>query len=165
MTTQRRKMFWVDRLLNQDVASDGEVHLDLITGESIAGVLTDLTLIRTILCLDIHYSLHDAGEGYQNWNMGIFVQSREAAAANIAPDPNVAADHPQAGWVFRCGGVIHGFAADQPAAAVRTVERDIRAMRKLNRGVLSMILNNDPATGVASSIRFTGIVRCLYKMP
>jgi len=161
----KRSTFWVDTLLTKVIASSGSVHVSLIENESAPSVLSDLTLIRTIICVDLHYTVHDSGEGFQVWNMGIFVQSREAAAALITPDPDVAADHPMGGWVFRCGGSLHGFAADQPAVDVRHLERDIRAMRKLQRGVLSLVVSNDAGTGAASSISMTGIIRCLYKMP
>ena len=159
----QRKTVWIDTLHNPVIASGG-VHADTLiaaptsTDQRIAG----MTLIRTIICHDYSYAVHDSGEGSQIIDVGIGVTSQEAFASTILPDPNNAIDHPTRGWVYRCRHKIHGFAADQAAVDVRSVYRDIRSKRKIDNGELYIHIVNSALSGAASSIQVIGITRCLF---
>jgi len=121
------------------------------------------TCIRTIIGLDVAYSVHDAGEGSHNWWMGIGVASQEAFAAGAVADPFNATDHPVRGWLFRSGGRVFGFAADQPAVYSHRIEKDIRAMRKLDNGEMFVEFQNTLNEGAATTIHFDGFIRQYWK--
>ncbi len=152
---------WVDSLHNITVASGGKSELTLMF-ELLTARSDRLTLLRTILCHDYSYTVHDAGEGTQTVDVGIGVTSDEAFNAGVLPDPETASEHPTRGWVYRCRHRLHGFAADQAAVDVRTVNRDLRSKRVIQNGELFLSITNQNDTGAAASIQVTGITRCLF---
>ncbi len=163
MTTPKRRLFWVDTLHANEVASAGQTTINLVGSFDMEQTrLATLTVMRIIVCHDYHYTVHDAGEGSLTLDVGIGISSQEAFAAGILADPATTQDFPIRGWLYRCRHVLHGFAADQPAVDVRSVNKDLRARRKLDNGVLHLILDNTPASGVASTARITGITRVLF---
>jgi len=154
---------WVDSLLDFDIASGGQGVANL------AGTITfneqrmgGMTLMRTIVGIDLAYTVHDSGEGSQMVDLGIAFASREAAQAAVLPDPSTVTDFPPRGWVFRYRCRLFGFAADQPAVFTRRVDRDIRARRKMDNGEAVIIIDNTAIEGVATAIRITGLIRMLY---
>jgi len=157
------RMLWVDTVINNDTPSGGQSAIDLagqFTGEETR--LTQMTLMRTIIRMDLAYTVHDAGEGSQRLSFGIGIESQEAFAAAIHPDPQIRGDFPVRGWVYRGIWRVFGFAADQPAVDVVRVDLDIRARRKLENGVSFIVMDNTPLEGVASAIRELGIIRQLW---
>jgi len=158
-----RKSVWVDTLHAVSVANGGQVLVSL-TGSLTATTtrMGGITLIRTIICHDYSYTIHDSGEGGQILDIGVGVASQEAFASGIVPDPNVATDFPQRGWVYRCRHKLHGFDADQAAVDVRSVFRDIRSKRKIENGELYIIFDNASASGASAAVEIIGITRCLF---
>ncbi len=163
MTTRRRQSMWIDSLHEFDVASGARSERSLLaTFTEFQTRLQGMTLARVILCHDYSYTVHDSGEGSQVVTVGIGLASQEAFAATTLPDPEADADFPQRGWVYRCRHVLHGFAADQPAVDVRSVYRDLRAMRKVDNSELFISVVNTNKSGTTSAINVVGIVRCLF---
>jgi len=159
----RRKSIWVDTLHSQDTSNSGFSLVSLMASLDLDEIRTGgLTLVRTIICHEYAYSVHDAGEGSQNLDVGVAVTNQESFLDGSVPDPDVQTDMPSRGWVYRCRHRLHGFAADQPAVDVRAVYRDIRASRKIENGVVYLHLRNNAADGVAATVRTTGITRCLF---
>ena len=157
------RMLWVDTLVNQSTANNGQNAQDLtVNFTSEQTRLAQMTLMRTILRLDIAYTVHDAGEGSQRVTIGLGIESQEAFAAGVHPDPAAIGDFPTRGWVYRAQWRVFGFAADQPAVDVARVDVDLRSRRKLENGLSFIIEQNQPQEGVASSIQVTGIVRQLW---
>jgi len=157
------RMLWIDTLVNSDVASNGQEAVDLtvdFTSEETR--LAQLTLMRSILRIDIAYTVHDSGEGSQRLSLGLGVESQEAFAAGVHPDPNVAGDFPARGWVYRGSWRVFGFAADQPAVNVARVDLDMRSRRKLENGLSFAVMDNTPMEGVAAVVRVTGWIRQLW---
>ena len=161
----RRRSLWVDTVFQISVSTNSEQVQDLM-GSLIETEtrLSQLTLVRTIIGIDIAYSVHDAGEGSQHGAVGIFVAGREAILAGVAslPHPDVQGDYPATPWVWRARYRIFGFAADQPAVFVRRVDLDIRAQRKMANGELVLVMANNAAEGQTSTLLFSGLVRCLF---
>ena len=157
----RRTTQWVDTLLNTGVASGGKSETTLLATASVQDTRT-WTLVRTILCMTLSYTVHDAGEGSQTVDIGILTAAQEAFAAGILADPEAAGDFPQRGWVYRCRYRVFGFAADQAAVDRILIERDIRSQRKIEREELILSISNSANIGAASAITVTGIVRCLF---
>ena len=164
MTTRRRQTLWVDTLHEFGIGSGTAVNVSLM-GPLIPAESRNygMTLIRTIICHDYHYTVHDSGEGHQVLDIGIAVAEQDAFSALALPDVGAAlAEYPTRGWIYRCRHSLQGFAADQPAVDVRSVYRDIRAMRKLDNGLVYLQAQNAPGSGAASSVNVMGITRCLY---
>ena len=154
---------WIDTIINPAVASGGTLLQSLMTGVSAAETrLSQMTLLRTIIGLDISHTVHDSGEGSQLADVGIAVASQEAFLLGSVSDPGTSGEHPTRGWVWRSRYRIWGFAADQPTIFTRRIDLDIRAMRKLENGESFMRMDNAPSEGVAGSISFTGIIRQLW---
>jgi len=159
--TARRETLWVDTLFDETIASGGKAEQTLMPIGIPDLRYSGVTLLRTILCHDYSYAVHDSGEGTQILDVGIAVSSQEAFNAAALPDPEVRSDHPQRGWVYRCRHRLIGYAADQAAADVRSVYRDLRGKRKLYNGQLYVSFTNTAGTGVASSLSVVGIIRSL----
>jgi len=157
------RTFWEDTLINLDVAASAQGAVTLVGSFSNEELrLSSLTLMRTIIGLDCAYVVHDAGEGSHLVDIAIGVESQEAFAAGVHPDPNVGTDHPVRGWVFRARGRIFGFAADQPTIYTWRIDRDLRGRRKLDNGESFLVMNNSTIEGTSASIKLTGLVRQLW---
>jgi hypothetical protein len=162
---ERRRSLWVDTVFLVLVATGTQSYVDLMGSLLETETrLSRLTLVRTIIGIDIANNVHDSGEGSQQAGMGVFVISREAALAGVAslPHPNVAADFPTLPWVYRAFYRIFGFAADDPTIFTRRVDLDIRSQRKVDNGELGIVLSNDAFEGATALVSFTGIIRCLF---
>ena len=156
---------WVDHLMNTDIASAGQLLESLMTGASSTQTRFDrMTLLRTIIGIDIGYTVHDAGEGSQRVECGIGITSQEAFAAGSVPDPETESDFPTKPWVWRARYRIFGFAADQPTIFTRRVDLDIRAKRVLDNGEPFLVVDNSAIEGVSSSVRLVGLIRTLWSV-
>ena len=145
------------------VGSGGQTGISLMTGVSATQTRFDqMTLLRTIVGLDVGSAVHDSGEGSQLASLGTGVMSQEAFAGGAFPDPQVATDFPTRGWVWRAQYRVYGFAADQPAVFTRRIDLDIRAQRKLENGESFLVMNNGTEEGVAVTLLFIGLVRQLW---
>ena len=127
--------------------------------------LGQLTLLRTILGLDIGASVHDQGEGSQRLAIGLGIASQEAFAAGVLPDPNQDSDFPPRGWIWRAAYRVYGFAADQPAIDRQRVDMDLRSRRKLENGISYLVADNIDVEGSGGSVRIVGRIRQLWLVP
>jgi len=154
---------WIDTDVNLLAASGAQASDSLMTGVSATQTRFDqMTLLRTIVGIDIAYTVHDSGEGSQIVSIGTGIMSQEAFAASAFSDPETDTDFPTRGWVWRARYRIFGFAADQPAVFTRRVDLDLRSQRKLENGESFVIMTNTANEGVASSVRITGLIRQLW---
>ena len=154
---------WLDKRLNNDVASGGpQLSVSLARVDPTVQPRPRMTLTRTIIGLDLAYTVHDSGEGSQLVELGIGIGSLEAFASSIFPDPSVETDFPTRGWVWRMGYRVFGFAADQPTIFTRRIDLDIRSQRKLDNGEAYLVVDNNALEGVASPVRVNGYIRQLW---
>ena len=121
-----------------------------------------MTLMRTIIGIDIAHLVHDSGEGSQDVTLGIGVTSQEAFAAGILPDPNQETEHPTRGWVWRYRCRTYGFAADQAAVYNHRVDKDVRSRRKLENGECYINIFNTADQGSTGTINVIGLIRQLW---
>ncbi len=121
-----------------------------------------MTLLRTIVGLDLAYTVHDSGEGSQQVALGFGVESQEAFSTGVHPDPETRGDFPTRGWVYRGMWRVFGFAAGQADVHVRRVDLDLRSRRKLDNGVSFIIGSNFNLEGATGSVKVLGIVRQLW---
>ena len=155
--------FWIDTLVNETIAVASEAVVSLITGIGSAQSRGDqMTLLRTILGIDIAAAVHDSGEGSSIVTYGIGVTSQEAFAAGIVPDPEVQTDFPTRGWVIREQYRVFSFEAGVADVHVRRIEKDIRARRKLENGESYIVIENTGLDGAPQPIIFLGLVRQLW---
>ena len=161
----RRQTVWFDTLHDNTIGSSGVLNETLLTGMSnIVQRTQGMTLLRTIICHDYSYAIHDSGEGSQVLDVGIQLATQEAFAAGVLPDVEDDSEFPNRGWIYRCRHKLHGFAADQPMVDVRTVYRDLRSQRKLENAELIITFKNTVDSGAASSVQIVGITRCLFAL-
>jgi len=156
---------WIDTLIGINQGTGGTNFQTLMGGFTAPQTrLTGMTLLRTIIGLDVAYVVHDAGEGSQDVAIGIALGETDQIAAGFGslPNPEVATDFPRLPWVWRARYRIFGFAADQPTVFTRRIDLDIRAQRKLENAIAYLITTNTAREGVASSVAVSGFVRQLW---
>ena len=154
---------WIDSHLALTVGSGGTNNASLMTGFTAVDTrLQRMTLMRTLIGLDVAYTVHDSGEGSQKVSLGIAMADQDAFAAGTLPDPAVATEFPRLPWVWRNQYRIFGFAADQPTIFTRRLDLDIRSRRKLDNGIMFINMRNAVQEGVASAVEVTGIIRQLW---
>ena len=117
------------------------------------------TVVRLVVRLKL--TTDDVGQnslGYQLVDLGIGVCSAEAFVDDSVPDVQVASDVPQLGWMFRTRvAVIHeqtNVIWDFPL-----IREDLRASRKVDRGVCYLTAFNTAVQGAPFSVRVVGIIR------
>ena len=155
----RRRRAWADELYTGDVmANNGEIRRDLLVGLSAADTKTSVRIIGDLtfygvptLETEFHAAVH----------VVIGVASREAFDLGTLPDADNQADYPTQGWLYAAtrlcmqsasGG---GLWREQPR-----FQFDLRASRKIDRGVLYLTTLNKGITGSAA-IEVVGRVRTL----
>ena len=154
---------WIDTLIGLQAASNGSDLISLMTGTSSGeSRFNQMTLLRTIVGIDIARSVHDSGEGSEVVSVAIGIGSQEAFAANTLPDPQTSTDFPTKGWIWRARYRSWGFGVNQPEIFVRRVDLDLRSMRKLENGEAYFTVFNTPQEGTAGQIDVTGLVRQLW---
>ncbi len=158
------RTLWVDSAFQIGVGNGGTHLQNMLTGVTAdMGRLARMTLTRTIIGLDVAYTVHDAGEGSQLVSLGCAIQSQDSFGdAAATPDPSDQGSYPTLPWVWRAAFRVYGFAADQQAVFNRRIDLDIGAQRKLANGVSFMRIENKAQEGVASTITVTGFVRQLW---
>ena len=154
---------WLDTLIDQQVGTGGQDTQGLMGTHAPATLrLSGLTLLRTIIGIDVAHLIHDSGEGSQDVTMGIGVASQEAFVASAIPDPNQTDDYPPRGWIWRARYRTYGFAADQAAVFNQRIDKDIRSRRKLDNGECYFVTNNSADQGTTGTINVIGLIRQLW---
>ena len=157
------KTLWIDTLVDEDITAGTASTISLMTGVSSVQTRFDaMTLLRTIIGIDLAYLIHDAGEGSHSIDLGIGVTSQDAFTAGGFPDVRTATDFPTRGWVYRARYRVFGFAADQPAVYSARVDRDIRSRRKLDNGECYLTMNATLLEGAATAMNVIGLIRQLW---
>ncbi len=155
-----RPGFWIDSVVSMTLVAGVQVNIDMMGVASFSESRRGWTLVRTIIGLDVAYAVHDSGEGSHLVSLGIGIASTEALSSGTGiAEPDVPAEHPQAGWLYRAQYRIFGFAADQPAVYSARIDKDIRAKRKLGNGLSIFSGNSSILEGAASTLRVNGIIR------
>ena len=156
---------WIDTSAALLMAAAGIDFKSLMTGVSLTQTRFDqMTLLRTVIGIDIGRLVHDSGEGSELISIGIGVASQESFAAVVLPDPDVDTDFPTRGWIWCARYRTYGFAADQPAVYNTRVDLDLRSQRKLENGEAYIIGTNELVNGVTSAVQVTGLIRQLWQV-
>ena len=157
------RMLWIDTVVSQAVASGGSAFVSLMTGVTAAETrLSQMTLMRTILRMDIAATVHDSGEGSVIIDYGIGIVNQASFTAANVPAPSGAAEFPIRGWIVRSRGRVFGFAADQPVVYVWAVDQDLRSRRKLENGEAYIRWDSNALEGAGVAVTIVGIIRQLW---
>jgi len=157
-----RNRAWADRRFAGEVVAAAAVQAyDLL---SVAPTVDTLTAIRIIGDLTFQYTVSvTITDSLSSVDVGIGVTSAEAFAAGgtSLPSPTAQDQYPPRGWLYAATlpvwekaestGVIHHAARFQ---------FDLRAMRKIDKGVLFMVIEQNNVT-VGGSMQLTGRTRVL----
>ena len=157
------KYFWLDTLLANDVSSAAQGLFTLMTGPTAIQTRGDqLTLMRTIVRIDLAPVVHDQGEGSALIDLGIAIASQEAFTGGVVPDPSTPTDFPIRGWVWRTRHRVFGFQAGVADVDAVRINEDIRARRKLDNGEAYLVVDNTDLEGVAVPVTIAALVRQLW---
>ena len=157
---------WIDTAGSLTLSSgSGTAQISLMTDVTRQETrLAQMTLLRTIIGLNIGNTVHDSGEGSQLISIGIGVVSQEAFAlgTTATPSPHLDNNFPPRGWVWRARYRTFGFAADQPTIFTQRIDLDMRSQRKLENGEAFLRGVNEDIEGVASQVTIHGLIRQLW---
>ena len=158
-----RPTAWGDTLMSVLIPSAAQMSpLNLLSALTPSDTITVARLIIHLTVVPAN--LATAGQATQLVDIGIGVAAAEAFNAGVLPDPNVAGDVPARGWLYADRLVC---AHESPSGTLEwghysEVRLDLRASRKVDRGILYIVANNSFLEGGASfSVRLIGRVRAL----
>ena len=155
---------WADaRLTGVSLVAGTDVLVDLLA--SVVPVVDTLTAVRIIGEFSCHYIVSNTITDSDSFvDVGIGVTSAEAFAAGVAslPDPANAASFPPRGWLYAATGYCGQALTTDTGMFNKNAEFkfDIRAMRKIDKGVLFMRIANANIT-VGGAMQIVGRVRTL----
>ena len=162
MVSPRRNRAWADLLVAQNIGAGGNTKLDLLGG---APTMDTLTAVRVIVHLNVSPDVLSAIDGVVSFDVGIGVSSSEAFAVGVSalPDPDDATNYPPRGWIWVDRYAVRNTVGAGPidlnnAAEIRA---DIRAMRKIDKGKMFIIMKLSTAAGSGFGVNVVGRVRVL----
>ena len=163
MTSRNRA--WADSLFSDLVTPGTSVIKNLLVG---APTVDTLTAVRIIGDIEVTTQTLSEVEHMETIDVGVGVASAEAFAvgASALPDPDDSADYPPRGWLYVARRVVSQSipTGGTPTAMWRkdaVFAFDLRAMRKIDKGVLYLHVDSTNVDGTSSTTRMTGRVRVL----
>ncbi len=164
MTMKKRPSVWVDTGIDENLATGGTKEIDLL-----ANAVVDLqtkTIIRWIgRILVVPSVVANSTISIQACGLGIGVVSRDAfaAAGAAVPDPLVMTEFPIEGWVIRDRSTLVNQQDSGTVEAWHFPEFrfDIRASRKVDRGIAMLRLSQLDLIAGTTAVKFSGQIRCL----
>ena len=156
MVTQRRRRAWSDTRFAGLVATPGtQFPGDLLLTLTPA----DTKTVTRIILEMMFFSVNVDTQREFSVDLGVGVVSREAFDLGTLPDPNTVGDYPQQGWLY---------VATKPVVFVPSAwqhpaifQADLKAQRKVDRGVLYMSFTQNVIVGTSANLRVYGRVRAL----
>ena len=164
MPSSRRRA-WADTIFTgSNLINGGEIIND-IRGSLVA--LDTMTVVRLIVGLRMTFGVTNELESHQIINFGVGVTSFEAFTAGVVPNPSASIDYPRDGWLYVA--TRSAYQTLPSGASVVTMHRqdavfevDMRASRKVDRGILYSVMENDAFEGSAEAVKVTGRIRALF---
>ena len=157
----KRLVDWTDNFVGLQIASGAQAETRLDGGVTDV-VARTLTVVRTIISLDISSDTVAGAWGLQELFFGIGVFSREAFNAGIFPEPSQALEKPARGWLWRGHRSVAQNGAGAPI--VTHMQADIRGSRRLDNGVLVLVVDSAALSGTTFVVNVRGMTRCLMKL-
>jgi len=158
-----RPRAWGDeRFSATSVAAGTPFKRDLLANLAAADVKT---AVRIIGELSLYGAVTSESEYDQLVDIGIGVASVEAftVGGSSLPQPNVDVQQPPRGWMFAAQGHFWQFKAanNEQQRGEQMFRFDLRASRKVDRGVLYLAITNTNISGSSTSALVVGRVRVL----
>ncbi len=159
----KRSLAWADVIQNAlGVSATGSIKTDLLA--NVSNPVDTLTAARSVGDIMVYYDPTSAVvDSAQHIDIGIGVVSLEAFTAGLAsmPDPSKA-EYPPRGWLYTASGVTwQTTTAEGVMMHPLRFQWDIRAMRKIDKGVPFMLLVSSIAKGAGVTTLVSGRVRTL----
>jgi len=161
----RRPTIWVDSIINSALAAglfveDLTAALPSTEQQTVTRIVGDIGIYPDVLTANIANA--------QAIDIGIGVASQAAfdvPAAGGLPDPRLVLEAPARDWLWVTRLVI---VKDRPAGETFTlivpeVHLDLRAARKIDKGVLFLIAVKTAVIGSANDVLLQGRLRCLIQ--
>ena len=163
-----RRTTWIDTLMDLVVVSGGQEVLTLSSQLS-ALQTRGRTIVRMIMCYSLCPNNFGVVDGIMRVDVGVGMFDQEAFAVESLPDPDTRDDQPGNGWMYRCQHLVldRDDIAGQSLYQTRIVEvnRDLRAMRKVDGREPGIIFDSNIFQGVGFTVQISGIVRLLMLEP
>ena len=160
-----RPRAWADFIVSLNLTTGTEQSVNLLTNAPSLDTITVGRLIGTLYAQA--ESLTAQIDGSQSISVGIGVASSDAfnAAANVGlPSPAVSSDAPARGWLYRTNMVVtkvHSTGTTYELAWNDKTHFDVRAMRRVDKGVCFLIVQSSTLIGTAFNVRLTGLIRAM----
>ena len=157
-----RHRAWSTKLISDNYPASGtQIIEDLL-------VILPVNPVQTVVRIVLHLGLilTDASgvlDGTVEMDLAIGVSSEEAFTAGVVPDPNVETEVPAAGWLWRERLWVQYSNTGSPVDRYTPMEvrADLRAMRKVDRGILYMVSQASTVQGTFDDVTLIGVVRSL----
>ena len=160
-----RRTAWDDELVNTVVVNGGTTVAIRLMNNVADAEKRGCTVVRMIMGVDLLAEPPGVVSSTQRFTMGVGMISDDAFAGSVFPDPDTDSDFPVNGWMHRSVHSIRDELLATGVIATVRVDRDIRSQRKVERSTLALFVQNTNTEGAGNSIRITGLVRVLYKLP
>ena len=157
-----RKTIWTDSILNSNLASGSTGISNLMQNVAVADTV-GVTIARLILRIEYAPFMSNDTDGSQMVHLGIGMVSEDAFNASAVPDPGTAGEEPVGGWLFRETVSVMNKGTTMPHVAL--MRADIRSARKIDKGILVMIIENVGVENTSFAVREIGLIRCLCLLP
>ena len=152
---------WADsRFQSEAIADNAHIDRNLLVDAPVADTLT---VVRILGFLEVDVALSVDTDYGNIIDVGIGVSSVEAFAVGSAalPAPATPTEYPPRGWLYAMTKAATQFNSTQGQARKRAVfEFDLRASRKIDKGVLFLRIQNFSDSG-ANGVSVLGRVRVL----
>ena len=161
-----RRRAWADQRFGGAVLTAGtSIQLDLLEN---APTMDTLTVVRIVMDLTAQYEVQfTVTDSLSIVDLGIGVASAAAFAVALGaglPNPAVETEYPDRGWIYVASQpvshVLEGSGGVGVLESHARFQVDLRAMRKIDKGILFIRLQNTNIT-VGGSMNVTGRVRSL----
>ncbi len=153
---------WIDTRIGLSIVGNGQLN-SRVDGMSTQVVQRGTTVIRTIIALDLLSETVAGVWGVQLADLAIGIVSREAYTAGILPDPDTNTDKPARGWMWRGSRAVTQNGSGGQFSI--HLSADIRGARKVEDGVVFLMVANTNYLGTAFNLRVVGLIRMLVKLP
>jgi len=163
----RRATTWRDTFISSTIVADAAQTPIALSDVTVPKLEANDTVIRVLLMLQFCEAALNTAKAVISMNIGVGVTSQEAFSAGTTamPDVNITVDKPRLGWLVRGELMVPSSGSDATRPVpVAVYERDIRAMRKVENGVLFLLLRSNTELGTGFSSFARGLVRCLFKL-
>ena len=160
-----RPRAWADQRFNAETLNvTGNILADLLEN---APTMDTLTAVRIIGDIMVEYDPMSTHSDQLNViDVGVGVTSVEAFAVGImgVPQPHNETEYPPRGWLYvATQSVMNSITTGAEAAVMRAArfQFDLRAMRRVDKGILFLAIQSSAGKGTGITTLVTGRVRTL----